>query len=112
MIKAARDLRKWLLACDVNGATVTTPGTYTVTSTAQPPFTVIDLQSAVGSPDPNQCSVEGLTVHTLLPLVVVDIDEALPSDRRRCGGDHRRAGRDPSGRRHHERGRARGALRR
>ena len=69
---------QWVLACDVNGATVTAPGTYTVTSTAQPPFTVIDLQSAVGSPDPNQCSVEGLTVHTLLPLVVVDIDEALP----------------------------------
>jgi hypothetical protein len=69
---------QWVLACDVNGATVTAPGTYTVTSTAQPPFTVIELQSAVGSPDPNQCSVEGLTVHTLLPLVAVDIDEALP----------------------------------
>lgn len=69
---------QWVLACDVNGATVTAPGTYTVTSTAQPPFTVIDLQSAVGSPDPNRCSVEGLTVHTLLPLVTVDIYEALP----------------------------------
>jgi hypothetical protein len=69
---------QWVLACDVNGATVTAPGTYTVTSTAQPPFTTIDLQAAVGSPDPNQCSVERLTMHTLLPLDVVDIDEALP----------------------------------
>jgi Ricin-type beta-trefoil lectin domain len=68
----------WVLACDVNGATVTAPGSYTVTSTSQAPFTTIDLQSAVGSPDPNQCSVEGLTMHTLLPLVAVDIDEALP----------------------------------
>jgi hypothetical protein len=69
---------QWLLACDVNGATVTASGTYTATSIAQAPFTVLDLQSAVGSPDPNQCSVEDLTVHTLLPLDLVDIDEALP----------------------------------
>jgi hypothetical protein len=69
---------QWVLACDVNGATVTDPGSYEVTSTSQAPFTVIDLQSAVGSPEPNQCSVEGLTMHTLLPLDVVDIDEALP----------------------------------
>jgi hypothetical protein len=69
---------QWVLACDVDGATVTAPGSYTVTSTSQAPFTVIDLQSAVGSPDPNQCSVEGLTMHTLLPLDAVDIDEAVP----------------------------------
>jgi hypothetical protein len=69
---------QWVLACVVNGATVTASGTYTATSIAQAPFTVIDLQSAVGSPDPNQCSVRGLTMHTLLPLNVVDIDEAVP----------------------------------
>ena len=69
---------QWSLACDVNGATVTVPGSYTVTSTAQPPFTTIDLQSAVGSPDPNRCSVEGLTMRTLLPLDALVIDEALP----------------------------------
>jgi hypothetical protein len=69
---------QWSLACDVDGATVTAPGSYTVTSTSQAPFTTIDLQSAVGSPDPSQCSVEGLTMHTLLPLVAVDIDEAVP----------------------------------
>jgi Ricin-type beta-trefoil lectin domain len=69
---------QWSLACDVDGATVTAPGSYTVTSTSQVPFTTIDLQSAVGSPDPSQCSVDGLTMHTLLPLVAVDIDEAVP----------------------------------
>jgi Ricin-type beta-trefoil lectin domain len=69
---------QWVLACDVNGATVTAPGSYTVTSTSQAPFTTIDLQSAVGSPEPNQCSVEGLTMHTLLPLVVADLDEVVP----------------------------------
>jgi hypothetical protein len=69
---------QWVLACDVDGATVTAPGTYTDSSTAQPPFTTINLQSAVGSPDPSQCSVEDLTVHTLLPLDAVDIAEALP----------------------------------
>jgi hypothetical protein len=69
---------QWSLVCDVDGATVTAPGSYTVTSTSQAPFTTIDLQSAVGSPDPNQCSVEGLAMHTLLPLVAVDIDEAVP----------------------------------
>ena len=67
-----------MLARDVDGATVTAPGSYTVTSTSQAPFTVIDLQSAVGSPDPNQCSVEGLTMHTLLQLDAVDLDEAVP----------------------------------
>ena len=69
---------QWSLACDVDGATVTAPGSYTVTSTAQPPFTTIDLQSAVGSPDPSRCSVEGLTMRTLLPLDALVTDEALP----------------------------------
>ena len=69
---------QWDLACDVDGATVTAPGSYTVTSISQAPFTTIDLQSAVGSPDPNQCSVEGLTMRTLLPLDAVDVDEAVP----------------------------------
>ena len=68
----------WGLVCSVNGATVTSSGGYQITSTTQSQFTTIDLQKAVGSPDPNQCSVEGLAMHTLLPLVAVDIDEAVP----------------------------------
>jgi hypothetical protein len=58
----------WTLSCVVNGASVNVPGTYDVTSTSQAPYTIIDLQTAVGSPVPNRCSVEDLTVHTALPL--------------------------------------------
>jgi len=68
----------WDLACDVNGTTVNSPGSYVITSTGQPSYKTIDLQAAVGSPDPNQCSVEDLTVTTLLPLNAEDIDEAVP----------------------------------
>jgi hypothetical protein len=68
----------WGLVCSVNGITVTTPGSYQITSTAQSPFTTIDLQTAVGSPDPNQCAVDELEVQTTLPLVAGDLDEAVP----------------------------------
>jgi hypothetical protein len=53
----------------VNGASVNVPGTYDVTSTSQVPYTIINLQTAVGSPTPNQCSIEDLTVHTALALI-------------------------------------------
>jgi hypothetical protein len=66
----------WSLVCSVNGTTVTTPGSYTITSTTESPFTRIDLQTAVGSPDPNQCAVENLLVHTIFPLNAVDLDNA------------------------------------
>jgi Ricin-type beta-trefoil lectin domain len=68
----------WDLACSVNGTTVTTPGSYQITSTTQSPFTTIDLQTAVGSPDPNQCAVEDLELQTILPLVAADLDDAVP----------------------------------
>jgi hypothetical protein len=58
----------WTLSCVVNGVPVNVPGTYDVTSTSQVPYTIIDLQTAVGSPMPNQCSVEDLTVQTALSL--------------------------------------------
>jgi hypothetical protein len=70
----------WNLICDVNGVTVETPGSYQVTATTQSPFTVIDLQKAVGSPDPSQCEVETMVVATLLPLNAADLDNALPFD--------------------------------
>jgi hypothetical protein len=68
----------WNLVCVVNGAPVTAPGSYEVTSTTQAPFTTIDLQTAVGSPDPNQCQVEDLTMRTLLPLNAADLDDVVP----------------------------------
>jgi hypothetical protein len=60
----------WTLSCVVNGTSVNVPGTYDVTSTSQVPYTIIDLQTAVGSPTPNQCSIEGLKVQTALTLGV------------------------------------------
>jgi hypothetical protein len=59
----------WTLSCVVNGASVSVPGTYDVTSTSQAPFTIINLQTAVGSPMPNRCSIEDLTVQTALSLI-------------------------------------------
>jgi hypothetical protein len=60
----------WTLSCVVNGTSVKVPGTYDVTSTSQAPFTIIDLQAAVGSPSPRRCSIEDLTVQTALTLGV------------------------------------------
>lgn len=68
----------WNLICDVNGVPVNAPGSYQVTSTTQSPYTVINLQTAVGSPDPSLCDLETMTVSTLLPLVSADLDEAVP----------------------------------
>jgi Ricin-type beta-trefoil lectin domain len=58
----------WTLSCVVNGNPVSVPGTYTVTSTTQSASDVIDLQSAVGSPDPGQCTISDLTATTTLAL--------------------------------------------
>jgi len=58
----------WTLSCVVNGTTVNVPGIYDVTSTSQAPYTIIGLQTAVGSPEPNQCEIEYMTVKTALPL--------------------------------------------
>ena len=68
----------WVLACSVNGRTATAPGSYEITSTKQSTLTTINLQKAVGSPAPNQCTIEQLEVRTILPLTLVDIDEAVP----------------------------------
>lgn len=58
----------WTLSCMVDGAAVVVPGTYDVTSTAQDPYVVLDLQTMVGSPEPTQCTVENLTVDTALSI--------------------------------------------
>jgi ricin-type beta-trefoil lectin protein len=71
----------WTLSCVVNGASVSVPGTYDVTSSSQLPYTIIDLQTAVGSPMPNQCSIEDLTVHTALPLSPTIVRSSTPRAR-------------------------------
>jgi hypothetical protein len=60
----------WTLTCNVNGAPVSKPGSYTVTTVLQSASTTIDLQSAVGSPEPNQCTVSGLNVQTTVALTI------------------------------------------
>jgi hypothetical protein len=64
----------WTLSCLVNGAAVNVPGSYDVTSTSQAPYTTIDLQAAVGSPEPTRCTIENLKVHTALPLNASDLE--------------------------------------
>jgi hypothetical protein len=58
----------WTLTCLVNGAAVSKDGSYDVTSTSQAPGTIIDLQTLLGSPEPNECSIQNLTVQTALAL--------------------------------------------
>jgi Ricin-type beta-trefoil lectin domain len=68
----------WDLVCSVNGSAVNVPGSFDITSTKQSPVTTVNLQKAVGSPDPNQCTVEDLQMHTILPLVAADLEKAVP----------------------------------
>jgi hypothetical protein len=65
----------WTLSCVVNGAVVTTPGTFDVTAATVDPVYAINLQHAVGSPEPNECAVEDMTVQTALPP---DADATYP----------------------------------
>ena len=60
----------WTLSCIVNGGAVSVPGSYTVTSTAQSASTMVNLQTAVGSPEPNQCTISNLKVHSTLALSI------------------------------------------
>jgi Ricin-type beta-trefoil lectin domain len=71
----------WTLSCVVNGTPVNVPGTYDVTSTSQVPYKIIDLQMAVGSPTPNRCSIEDLTVQTALPLSPTIVRSSTPRAR-------------------------------
>ncbi len=67
------------VACSVDGHTVTQPESYT----ALPDGTseTIDLQSAVGSPAPNACTIENFKVSSLVSLSALDIAliNGLPS---------------------------------
>jgi Ricin-type beta-trefoil lectin domain len=60
----------WNLSCIVDGTTVTVPGSLTVTSLSQTASDVINLQSAVGSPNPTSCTVSNLMATTTLSLTI------------------------------------------
>jgi hypothetical protein len=58
----------WNLSCIVDGSAVNTTGSFTVTTLTQSATDVIDLQSAVGSPNPSSCTVSNLTATTTLSV--------------------------------------------
>lgn len=60
----------WTLSCVVDGASVSKSSSYTVSSVTQSASTSIDLQAAVGSPEPNTCTISGLKVQTTLAVSV------------------------------------------
>jgi hypothetical protein len=60
----------WNLSCVVDGNAVNTTGTFTVTSLSQSASDVINLQSAVGSPNPSSCTVSNLVATTTLSLTL------------------------------------------
>jgi hypothetical protein len=60
----------WTLSCLVDGATVSKPGSYDITSTDQSASTTIDLQAIVGSPEPSSCTISDLTVKTSVALSI------------------------------------------
>ena len=60
----------WNLSCVVDGSPVNTTGTLTVTSVSQSASDVINLQSAVGSPNPSSCTVSNLVATTTLSLTL------------------------------------------
>ena len=73
LINAIPDLgmdSSWTLSCLVDGSPVSVPGSYDITSTAQSASTTIDLQTAVGSPDPSSCTMSDLKVQTSVALSV------------------------------------------
>jgi Ricin-type beta-trefoil lectin domain len=63
----------WDLSCVVDGNTVNSPGSYTVTTIAQSASDVIDLRSAVGSPNPSSCTVSNLKATTTLALTALSL---------------------------------------
>ena len=61
---------KYDLTCSVDGSNVTKHQEFTATKSNQN-WQVVDLQQAVGSPEPNQCQVENLTAKSLASLSVL-----------------------------------------
>lgn len=58
----------YTLACSVNGGTVTKAETFTATGVAATQTQDVNLQDAVGSPEPNSCQVQDFTATSTLEL--------------------------------------------
>jgi Ricin-type beta-trefoil lectin domain len=58
----------YTLSCSVNGGTATYDGSFTATTDTSTESQTVDLQSAVGSPVPNSCTVTDLKATSLVSL--------------------------------------------
>lgn len=58
----------YTLNCSVNGGIVSKSESFTATTTASSQSQTVDLQSAAGSPVPNNCTISGLTATSQLSL--------------------------------------------
>jgi hypothetical protein len=58
----------YTLACSVNGTTVTKDESFQATTDAATQTQTVDLQQAVGSPEPNSCQVQNLKATSLVSL--------------------------------------------
>jgi Ricin-type beta-trefoil lectin domain len=63
----------WTLSCTVDGNQVTKMGSFQVTSLSQSATDVINLQTAVGSPNPSSCTVSQLKATTLISLTALTL---------------------------------------
>jgi hypothetical protein len=64
----------WTLTCTVDGTTVSAPGSFQVKSLSASATDTIDLQSAVGSPNPSSCTVTNLKATSLASLTALTLN--------------------------------------
>jgi hypothetical protein len=64
----------WTLSCTVDGNQVSSNGSFQVTSLSSSASDVIDLQSAVGSPNPSSCTVTSLKAKSLASLTALTLN--------------------------------------
>ena len=64
----------WTLTCTVDGNQVSSTGSFQVKSLSTSATDVIDLQSAVGSPNPSSCTVKNLKATSLASLTALTLN--------------------------------------
>jgi hypothetical protein len=64
----------WTLSCTVDGSPVTSTGSFQVTTASQVATYQINLQTAVGSPDPTACTVHNLKATSLASLTALTLN--------------------------------------
>jgi Ricin-type beta-trefoil lectin domain len=64
----------WTLSCTVDGSPVTSNGSFQVTSLSQSATDTINLQTAVGSPNPSSCTVTNLRATSLASLTALTLN--------------------------------------